>query len=68
MTVAHQEQDKLIGAKRLREILDNCSDMHLWRQEHNPHNDFPDPMRINRRRYWYLHEIREWLASKRKAA
>ena len=62
------DTDIHIGAKRLKEILGNCSDMTVWRLERDPDNGFPDPLRINGRRLWSLTKIREYLASKREAA
>ena len=70
MNTALQEQDVdvHIVAKRTKQILGDICDMTLWRLVNDPDNGFPDPIKINGRRYWNLNEIREWLASKRKAA
>jgi predicted DNA-binding transcriptional regulator AlpA len=38
----------------------NVSDMTLWRWMRSPKLNFPQPTRINRRRYWPLEELEAW--------
>jgi hypothetical protein len=38
----------------------NVSDMGLWRWLRNPGLNFPQPIYINKRRYWPLSALRAW--------
>jgi len=44
--------------------------MSIWRWMHDERMQFPEPVKINRRNYWRLGDLREWQAaqSARKAA
>ena len=49
----------------------NVSDMSIWRWLRDPHLKFPQPIIINRRRYWRLSELVSWehaLAAQRRVA
>jgi predicted DNA-binding transcriptional regulator AlpA len=54
----------LIASKRLRELLGDCSEMHIWRllnEEKYQALAFPKPIKINDRNYWRLGAIRHWI-------
>ena len=53
--------DVLISAKECRRRMGNISAMTIWRWAHNPEMGFPLPKIINRRRYWLLGDIQEWV-------
>lgn len=55
----------LIPQKRLRQILGDCSDMHLWRLRHAKEYErlkFPEPIIINRRNFWRQSDVEKWIA------
>lgn len=54
-----------IPASTVREMCGGISDMSLWRWCKN--SDFPQPVRINRRRYWREADVVAWLASREHA-
>jgi predicted DNA-binding transcriptional regulator AlpA len=62
--VAGFSDESLISGRQLRQLLGNCSGMHIWRllnkQELQPLG-FPIPIKINGRNYWRLGEIRQWI-------
>ena len=60
---------QLITAKQLREILGDCSEMHLWRLLNDQKYralKFPRPIPINRRNYFRLSEVRRWISERAK--
>jgi predicted DNA-binding transcriptional regulator AlpA len=57
------DDDALVGTARVRQILNNCSDMHIWRllnDERYADLQFPQPIKINRFKYWKLGWIRQF--------
>ena len=54
-----EAEDVKLTTKHLRERF-RVSDMTLYRWSHDPALNFPQPMRINNRRYWSLASIVEW--------
>jgi len=62
--VASFSDESLISGRQLRQLLGNCSGMHIWRLL-NKHElqplAFPIPTKINGRNYWRLGEIRQWI-------
>jgi predicted DNA-binding transcriptional regulator AlpA len=59
---------KLIPATKLRaEYLGGVSDMSLWRWMHDPALGFPQPIRIQGRRYWREADIADWLEAREAA-
>lgn len=58
---------KLIPAPKLLEWL-AITDMTLWRWLNDPAMKFPQPIYINRRRYWHEGEIGKWLGSRDQTA
>jgi predicted DNA-binding transcriptional regulator AlpA len=60
---SHNDDD-LITTKRLREMLGDCSEMHIWRLTSDPNYlrlRFPKPIKINRRKYFRLAQVRSWI-------
>jgi predicted DNA-binding transcriptional regulator AlpA len=56
--------EALITGKQLRQLLGDCSEMHIWRlinDERYKSLAFPRPIKINDRNYWRFGAIREWL-------
>ena len=54
----------LISSKPVKELLGNCSDMHIWRllnEEKYELLAFPKPFKINHRNYWRLGAVRQWI-------
>jgi predicted DNA-binding transcriptional regulator AlpA len=65
------DDDELIGSRLLKQLLENCSDMHIWRLCHDEKYrglDFPQPIRINNRNYWRRGGIRHWISSHEAAS
>jgi predicted DNA-binding transcriptional regulator AlpA len=52
---------KLITAVTVRDAMGGVSDMTLWRWLHEPALKFPQPIKIQGRRYWRENEIAAWL-------
>lgn len=60
----HDHQTYLpAGAVRARY---GVSDMSLWRWLHDDALSFPNPIRINGRRFWLLADLEAWEASRRE--
>jgi hypothetical protein len=57
----------LITSTSLKELLGNCSDMHIWRllneDKYRP-LAFPKPFKINDRNYWRLGVVRLWICDR----
>lgn len=51
----------LISAVSVRKICGGISDMSLWRWLHDPQLGFPQPILIQRRRYWREAEVQAWI-------
>jgi predicted DNA-binding transcriptional regulator AlpA len=58
---------KLIKAAAVRELCGGVSDMSLWRWLNDPALKFPQPIRIQSRRYWKETEIAAWLEQREAA-
>jgi predicted DNA-binding transcriptional regulator AlpA len=58
------DDDALIGARQTRQLIHNCSEMHIWRLlnvERYAPLKFPKPIKINSRNYWRRRSILDWL-------
>jgi predicted DNA-binding transcriptional regulator AlpA len=56
--------DCLVTNKQLREILGGVSEMHVWRLMNDPKHaplKFPTSIKINRRNYWRIADVRQWI-------
>jgi len=51
-----QPQDILLASGQVRKRYGDCSEMWLYRREHD-NSGFPKPLRINGRRFWRLSEL-----------
>lgn len=51
---------KLIGVDKVEEML-GVSRMTLWRWAQREDLNFPKPIKIAKRRFWYLEELVAWL-------
>lgn len=60
---APDQDDALIPAKTTRSLCGDISDMTLWRWLNSNKLDFPEPIRINGRRYWRRSEVKAWLTA-----
>lgn len=56
--------NQLITAGAVRNTLGGVSDMCLWRWINHPNMGFPQPLKINRRRYWRQADIAAWLEAR----
>lgn len=68
MTSPTLEENRLVTANPVREMLGGVSDMTLWRYLADPELNFPKPIVINRRRYWREADVVAWLEAQREAA
>lgn len=59
---------KYLTAAMVRDRLGGISDMTLWRWLHDDSLQFPQPVVINRRRFFALDQIEEFEASHRPIA
>jgi predicted DNA-binding transcriptional regulator AlpA len=62
--VGRLSDEILITGRQLRQLLGNCSEMHIWRllnREKLRALAFPKPIKINDRNYWRLRAIRVWI-------
>ncbi len=54
----------LLSAPATQKYLGGISQMSLWRWLKNPDMHFPQPVRINTRRYWREADLQAWVASR----
>lgn len=59
--------DCFLTAAQTRARYGNASDMWLWRRQHDA-SGFPQPIVINRRRFWRLSELVAWERTRQEAA
>ncbi len=50
----------MLTAKQVRTRYGNVSDMALWRWLRDERLVFPQPLFINKRRYWKLSDLVQW--------
>jgi predicted DNA-binding transcriptional regulator AlpA len=50
----------MLTAKQVRTRYGNVSDMAIWRWLRDEQFPFPQPLVINRRRYWKLSDLAHW--------
>lgn len=62
-----RDNPTFLPAKQVRDRY-VVSDMSLWRWMHDKELGFPQPLRINNRRFWKLADLEAWEASKAKDA
>ena len=56
MQTPSPQDDVLLTSAQLRRRWGDCSDMLIWRRLHDD-ADMPAPVRMRRRRFWYLSAI-----------
>lgn len=56
-----------LSTRQVRARYGNSSDMWIWRRLHDD-SGFPQPMIINKRRFWQLSDLLEWERSQSRAA
>lgn len=61
LDTAKTDPRRLIGAVDLRELFGGVSEMTIARWLRDPRLDFPKPIRIATRRYWYRAEVIRWI-------
>lgn len=60
--------ETLIPASRVKQMFGEISDMTLWRWLNEAELGFPQPVRINGRRYWRTETLLEWIEEASKHA
>jgi len=58
------DDDILLTGKQVRARMGAVSDMSIWRWMRDDRVQFPRPMKMNRRNYWRLGDLRQWQASR----
>jgi predicted DNA-binding transcriptional regulator AlpA len=61
----------LITSGQLREMLGECSEMHIWRLLNEGKYEalaFPKPIKINDRNYWRMGAVRRWIRDQETAS
>ena len=53
-----------LTSRQVRARYGNCSDMSLWRWLNDPALNFPQPIKINRRRLWSLDSLERFEAER----
>ena len=56
------DDEVLLTSKQVRARVGQVSDMCIWRWMRDDRVQFPQPMLMNRRRYWKLGDLRRWQA------
>jgi len=54
-------EHKLISAATVRDLCGGVSDMTLWRWLNDRDMNFPEPVYIQKRRYWRETELDAWI-------
>lgn len=68
MTTQSEVSDRRIPARAVRDLCGGVSDMSLYRWLNNERLGFPQPVYIQKRRYWREREILAWLEGQEGAA
>ena len=61
------ENTRRIPIKIVCELCGGVSDMTIHSWLNDERKNFPEPQRINRRRYWRLNEVSAWLDAQSEA-
>lgn len=56
------DDEALLNSAQTKARCGNVSDMCIWRWMRDKRVAFPQPMKINRRNYWRLADLRAWQA------
>jgi len=57
------DDEALLNSAQTKARCGNVTDMCLWRWMRDERVNFPQPVKINRRNYWKLGDIRAWQAA-----
>ena len=66
MAAARNGEKHLIRQHEALKVL-GVTEMTLWRWRHDPKLDFPSPIRVRRRNYYYRDELYAWLERQKEA-
>jgi predicted DNA-binding transcriptional regulator AlpA len=56
------DDDTLLNSAQTKARCGNVSDMCIWRWLRDERVQFPQPIKMNKRNYWRLGDLRAWLA------
>ena len=62
--VQSTDDDTLLTSAQTRARIGGVSTMCIWRWMRDPRVRFPAPVKINRRNYWRLGDLRQWQAQR----
>ncbi len=54
------DDEALLNSAQTKARCGNVTDMCIWRWLRDPRVQFPQPVKINRRNYWRLGDLRTW--------
>lgn len=59
------DDEALLNSAQTKARCGNVTDMCIWRWLRDPRVQFPQPVKINKRNYWRLGDLRAWQAEHR---
>ncbi len=59
-SIPASDDDVLLNSAQTKARCGNVTDMCLWRWMRDERVAFPQPLKINRRNYWKLADLRAW--------
>ncbi len=62
------DDDALLNSAQTKARCGNVTDMCIWRWMRDPRVQFPQPVKINKRNYWKLGDLRAWQDKHAKVA
>lgn len=60
------DDEALLNSAQTKARCGNVTDMCIWRWMRDERVQFPAPIKINRRNYWRLGDLRAWQAQRRE--
>ncbi len=54
------DDEALLNSTQTKARCGNVTDMCIWRWLRDPRVQFPQPVKINKRNYWRLGDLRRW--------
>lgn len=61
------DDDALLTSNQIRARIGNVSAMCIWRWTRDARVRFPRPIKINKRNYWRLGDLRQWQSERTRA-
>ncbi len=58
------DDDVLLTSAQMRARVGGVTNMCIWRWMRDPRVQFPHPVKLNRRNYWRLGDLRQWQAER----